>query len=169
MKIKITQFLIAFTLLFSLQSVGQKTITSDDLNLIIGKWTGSLTYIDYSSNEPYTMPANLIVKQGKNKNQLLLLNNYPKEPKANNKEKIKISKNGSRLNKIKVKSKEKISGEKVKIVTEYSGKDNNKKAIIKTIYIVGKNELIIRKEVKIKSSDDWILRNEYKYSKSNSL
>jgi len=163
MKMTLTKILIVFALLFSLENYAQNTITPYDLNVLLGEWTGTLTYTDYSSNKPFTMPANLIVKQGKNENQILLLINYPNEPNANSKDKIKISKNGTQLNKIDVKSKQKLSNGQVQIITEYSGKDNNKNALIKNMYIIGKTLFIIRKEVKFENSDDWLMRNEYKY------
>ena len=70
------------------------------------------------------MPANLIVSQGKNNNQLILDINYPKEPNANSRDKIKISKDGTQLNKFDVKSKEVLPNGQVQITTQYSGKDN---------------------------------------------
>lgn len=163
MKITLTKILIVFALLFSFENYAQNTISPDDLNILLGEWTGTLTYIDYSSNKPFTMPANLIVKEGKNENQLLLFINYPNEPNANSKDKIRISKNGSQLNKNDVKSKQRLSNGQVQITTEYLGKDNNMKALIKNVYILGKNLFVIRKEVKFENSKDWLIRNEYKY------
>lgn len=165
MKFILTKIIIVFVLLLSLDSYAQDTITPDDLYILKGKWTGTLTYMDYSSNKPFTMPANLIVKQGKNQNQLVLLVSYPKEPHANSKKKIRISKNGLQLNKHEIKSKKTITNDQVQIITEYSGKDNNRKALIKNIYILGKNQFVIRKEVKFENSEDWLLRNEYKYTR----
>ena len=165
MKTSLTKILIVFTFLYSFSNYAQNTVTVDNLKTLLGEWTGTLTYIDYSSNEPYTMPANLNVKQGKNENHLLLFNSYPKEPKANNKDKIKISKNGDLLNNNAVKSKQKLSNGQIQITTEYSGKDNNKKALIRNVYILGENEFVIRKEVKYENSEDWLKRNEYNYTR----
>ncbi len=163
MKINLTKFFIVFAFLFSFQNYAQNKITTDDLNTLLGEWTGTLTYINYSDNTPFTMPANLTVSQGKNENQLLLMINYPNEPNANSKDKIKISKNGTQLNKTDVKSKEILPNGQVQITTEYIGKDDNKKALIKNVYIIGTNQFIIRKEVKFQNSDEWLMRNEYKY------
>lgn len=163
MKFSLTQLLIVFTLLFAFKNYAQNTITSDDLNILLGEWTGTLTYTDYSSNKPFTMPANLVVKQGKNENQLLLFINYPEEPNANSRDKIRISKNGSQFNNIDIKSKQRLSEGQIQIITEFSGKDDNKKAVIKNVYIMGENQFIIRKEVKFENSKDWLMRNEYKY------
>jgi hypothetical protein len=163
MKASHIKILIVFALLFSFENYAQNTVTTDDLKPLLGKWSGTLTYIDYSSSKPYTMPANLNVKQGKNDYHFLLFNSFPNEPKANNKEKLKISKNGEVLNNHVVTSKQQISDERLQITTEYSGKDNNKQALIRNIYILGENQFVIRKEVKYINSEEWLIRNEFEY------
>ena len=173
MNFTLTKLLIVFALLLSFNNYAQQEIiessermlNSEDLEILLGDWTGSLTYIDYSSKKPYTMPANLTVKQGKNKNQLILFFIYPNEPKANNKDKIMVSKNGQKLNEKVVKSKQVLSKGQVEIITEYNGKDNNKKAIIRNVYILGSKQFVIRKEVKFESSDDWLKRNDYDFER----
>ncbi|MGB5363672.1 MAG: hypothetical protein WBN17_10245 [Aureibaculum sp.] len=173
MKNILTKILTVFTLLLTFMSFGQntmtelseKTITTKDLEIIVGEWTGSLTYIDYSSNKPYTMPANLIVKKGKNENQLLLFNIFPNEPNANSTDKIIISKNGRQLNKNNLRSKQILSNGQIEITTEYVGKDNKKKALIRNIYILGEEQFIMRKEVQFENTNEWIKRNEFSYNR----
>lgn len=165
MKNTLTKILIVLTFLIPTYNYSQSIVTTDDLKTLLGEWTGTLTYIDYSSNKPFTMPANLIVKQGKNNHQLLLNINYPKEPNANSKDKIKISKDGTQLNKLDIISKQDLANGQIQITTQYTGKDNGKKALIKNIYIIGTSDFIIRKEVKFENSEDWLMRNEYKYSR----
>ena len=158
--------LIIFTvlsLLISHVSYAQNTISPDNLTMISGDWEGTLTYLDYSTNKPYTMPANVTVEQGKNAYQVQLLISYPKEPNANSKDKIKISKDGLLLNKTRVTSREVLPNKVVKITTEYEGKDNNKSALIKNVYIFGPQQFIIRKEVKFDDAADWLMRNEYTF------
>ena len=111
------------------------------------------------------MPANLTVKQGRNEYELLLLNIYPNEPKANSSEKIKISEDGKQLNKKLIKSKQRLPKGQIQIITEYKGKDNKKKALIRNIYILAGKQFVIRKEVQFENSDKWIMRNEYYYSR----
>ncbi len=174
MKLKLIKLLVLFTVLFSLETNAQTTsydsdtkryITPNDLKIILGKWTGSLTYIDYSTNNPYTMPSNVDVKPGKNEKQLLLLFTYPNEPKANSKDKIRISENGQLLNKKAVISKENMANGHIEITTEYIGKDNNKEALMRNIYILGDKQFIIRKDVKFKNSASWMKRNEYNFKR----
>ena len=148
MKNTVFKILIVFTLLLPIYNYSQNIVTTD-----------------YSTNKPFTMPDNLIVKPGKSNHQLIMNINYPKEPNANTKDKIKISKDGTQLNKIDIKSKQNLSNGQIQITTHYSGKDNGKKALIKNIYIIGNSDFIIRKEVKFENSDDWLMRNEYKYSR----
>ena len=165
MKYLFVKLTLVFTLLISSTHYAQNTITPDDLNLIAGNWEGTLTYLDYSTNKPFTMPANVTVEKGKNEYQVQLFINYPNEPNANSKDKIKISKDGLFLNKTKVTSRQNLTDQEVKITTEYSGKDNNEMALIKNSYILGPNKFIIRKEVKFEDATDWLLRNEYKFTR----
>ena len=150
-------------LMISLSVHCQSKIFPADLDNIVGDWKGSLTYLDYQTNKPFTMPANLVVKQGKNQYQLVLIKVYPNEPKANSKERLKISKDGFRLNKHVVTSRSDLENGQLLIQTEYKGKDNKKKGLIRNSYIMGKNSFIIRKEVQFDYTDDWIKRSEFNY------
>ena len=143
----------------------EKNVLPEDLKMLLGDWSGSLTYMDYSSDKPYTMPANLKVKHGKNKYQFTLLFMYPNEPKANSKGKIMVSKNGEELNKKSVKSKQVLPNGQIQITTEYDGKDNNKNALIRNLYVLGSHQFVIKKEVKFKNSDEWLMRNEYHFER----
>ena len=173
MKITTNNFFIAFAIIFTCQVFAQhshsiiteKTIGPEDIEIILGDWTGSLTYIDYSSNEPYTMPADVTVKQGQTKNKLSLNFKYPNEPNANSQGQISISKKGDKINKEIIVSKRELSNEQLEIITEYNGKDNKKKALIRNKYILGSKQFVIRKEVKFENSNEWIMRNEYSFER----
>ena len=166
MKISLTHIFMLFAFIFSTHIQAQNTVIPDDIKSLIGEWTGSLTYIDYSSGKPYTMPTNVMISEGKNEYQLVLFYSYPKEPKANNKEKIKISSDGSQLNNHPVISKQKLPEGQIEIITEYSGKDNNKAALIRNIYTLGKDVFIVKKVVKFENSEAWLERNIYSFSRS---
>lgn len=158
--------ILTIILLFSSGSYGQTQITPEDLKLIIGTWEGSITYLDYQTNKPFSMTANLIVEKGRNENTLFLKNLYPNEPKANNSEKIKVSKNGTMLNKHIVTLREELENGHIQIQTEHKGKDDNKKALIRYTYLINKNLLIIRKEVQFEEVVGWIKRSEFNYKKN---
>jgi len=151
--------------MITLSVYSQPQTSPEDLKAIVGNWEGSLTYIDYQTNKPFTMPANLIVEQGKNEYQIILKNIYPNESKANNKNKITIDKNGSSINKHKVTSREELEDGQTQIQTEHDGKDNNEKAIIRYTYVTGKDLFIIRKEVSFNQAKNWVKRSEFSYAR----
>ena len=153
-------------LILSLNTYSQDRITTEDLKSIIGSWEGSITYLDYQTNKPYTMPANLIVRQGKNNSSLVLNNIYPNEPKANDSEKIKVTKNGLLLNKKKIISREELENGSIQIQAERSGKDDNRNALIRYTYIIGSDLFVIRKEVQFDESGKWTKRSEFNYSRN---
>ncbi|MCB9298420.1 MAG: hypothetical protein H6559_35710 [Lewinellaceae bacterium] len=173
MKINLSAMVFLLTVLCALESPAQeaittspeKSITPEDLKNLIGEWTGTLTYMDYTSNKPYTMPANLMVKQGKNEKQLVLFNTYPNEPKANSKGKITVSRDGKLLNKKELRSKKRLPNGQLQITTEYEGKDNKKKASIRNVYILGERQFVIRKEVRFDHTSEWIKRSEFSYTR----
>ena len=152
-------------LLISLYGTAQTKKSSDELNSLMGEWTGSLTYMDYSTNEPFSMPANVTVKPGKNDNQILLFYEYPNEPQANSKGKVTVSKEGSAINGNPLVSRENLENGSTQFTTETTGKDNNEKALIRNVYIVGEKRFIIRKEVKFENSEEWLIRNEFNYTR----
>lgn len=158
-------FLLTFCALhFMSVTHAQNPISPDDLSVLQGAWTGSLTYVDYGSGKPYTMPANLVAEQGNNVYQFVLQISYPNEPHANSKEKIRISKDGSQLNKTDITSTQVLPNGLLQIITEYSGKDNNQDAFIRNTYILGAKDFILRKHVKFQN-EEWLMRNEYKFTR----
>jgi hypothetical protein len=139
--------LINLILLFPLSIYGQSQIKTEDLKTIVGSWEGKITYLDYQTNKPFTMAANLIAETGKNENSLVLKNIYPNEPRANNYDKIKITKNGTLLNGNLVTRREELEDGQVKIQTEHKGKDDHKKALIRYTYLISEDIFLIRKDV----------------------
>jgi len=142
-------------------------INIEEINKLEGEWSGNLTYIDYNSGKPYSMPCSVSIESKRTHKKLMLRFSYPNEPKANNKEIIKISKDGSLIDNNKIVSKTMLD-DIVTITTESFGKDGNqgRNARIKTMYSIGENTLVIRKEVNFEDSEGWIMRNEYKFERS---
>jgi hypothetical protein len=143
------------------------TVSIKDFKPAFGNWQGTLTYLDYTSGKPYTMPCNITVsKNGSNANNLILAFEYPNEPKANGNDTIVISTDGRMIDDEQVVSKEKENG-LLKIITERNGVDgnDNRKAIIRHIYSIGKKSFSVRKEVKFDGEEKWILRSEYKMNR----
>lgn len=143
----------------------ERSISSTEYLSLIGNWSGTLTYIDYSSNKPYTMPVEYKISQGKNELILLIDVNYPNETSANKKAKLNRSADGTHIDKHPIVSKEKLDNDALKFITEYTGKDNNQKSTIRLIYTLGDNVLTIQKKVQYPGNVEWKTRNTFSFKR----
>ena len=140
-------------------------VSVKDFKPAFGKWKGTLTYLDYSSGKPYTMPANIIIrKDKKNDHRLILSFEYPNEPKANGNDTLVVSNDGLQIDGAMITSKEKSAKGDLQVITEKPGIDgnDNRKAVIKHVYTIGTKTFISRKEVRFDGEETFIMRNEYK-------
>jgi len=141
-------------------------MTTSEIQMFTGEWTGTLSYLDYSSGEIYTMPCESIIERKTNK-KLSISYSYPNEPNANSKGRIKVSKGGTHINKTRISSKSMTTDGQLTIAAQYHGRDGNdaKPAMIRNIYKVSDQQLTIRKEVKFEGTNDWIVRNDYNFTR----
>lgn len=143
-------------------------ITPANLKMIEGNWVGTLTYLDYKSNQPFTMPANTTFQQSKsNPNIYFRSIGYSTEPHANQKDTLVIGNNGSTLDDFTIISYKKLAADSIIIITEKNGMDgnDNKPALLRHTYTISNHFFINKKEVKFDGTDKWLLRNIYKFSK----
>ncbi len=143
-------------------------ITSDAFKPAFGEWNGTLTYLDYTSGKPYTMPANVSINiNAKNNHQIIFSYQYPNEPKANGNDTLEIKAEGKMIDDAKVTLTNVSVDGTLQIETERDGVDGNerKKAIIKHVYIISNKAYISRKEVKFIGEQNWIKRNEYSFAR----
>jgi hypothetical protein len=166
LKLNVT-FIITFLIMTSCNAQINPKISVKDFDKLVGSWQGSLTYLDYSSGNPYTMSADLVVKRIEKTNQFTFSNIYPKETSANGVDTITISKDGNYIDKELVKSRRNLPEGDIEIITEESGKDGNdhKPATIKHTYTFGKTTYKNRKDVKFAGETEWINRHEYSYTR----
>ncbi len=162
-------FAVFVSLIWLQTSLAQTSarVTKKDFKDLQGQWQGSLTYLDYSTNTPYTMPANLEIKQIGIPNHFLFLNSYPNEPKANATDTIILSEDFQKINEETVTSRNKLMDGNLVIITEVKGTDGNdhQPAILKNTYILGKNIFIKRKDIQFIGQSEWIKRHEYSYKR----
>lgn len=154
---------LTVTCLLPIPGTAQTVIQASDLASVSGEWQGQLTYLDYSSDEPRTIPVELTVRLKKNK--LVLSSRFPGEPGANSREKIKISRNGRRLDGALVKSREVLPTGDLRLVTAHQSRDHKQQASIRTTYILGNSRFIIRKEVRYTNAETWFMRNQYEFAR----
>lgn len=156
--------LICFNTLLSAQSKKPKSPLAN----LPGTWKGTLTYIDYGSEKPYTMPANIIIKPIASSPNYLIENIYPDEPKANSIDTFYVTSDCKMIDDCEVKTITKLKNDQVKIVAQRIGVDGNdsKKGLIKQTYLLGKTTYTIKKEVLFDGESKWMLRHKYSFKKN---
>jgi hypothetical protein len=143
-------------------------VNSNDLKIITGdQWKGKLTYLDYSSNQKTSIPANLLVQQStEEKNIFYFIHDYPKEKKANKTDTLIINNDGKQLNDQSVIKKEKIGGI-IKLVTESTLGSKDELKYFRYTYLLGSNLFSIKKEEKGIKDTAYFTRNVYEYQRKS--
>ena len=139
--------------------------TSDFLKLL-GSWEGKLTYIDYTSHKPVTMPANVDIRQIGESPAFKCYHSYPTEPNANSTDTLVIGKSGTTIDNEKVLSRKELPDGTIEIVTQEQATDGNdsKQALIKHTYTISSTMFRIRKEVLFSGDKEWLQRHEIVYT-----
>lgn len=154
--------------IFIINYTSAQKIMPADLKIIEGNWVGTLTYLDYTSNKPFTMPSNTTYLQSKaNANLYFRSIGYSTEPHANQKDTMFISADGKMLDDYSVISVKKIANGGIEIIVQKKGVDgnDNKQAIIKKTITISKTNLTICKEVLFANTTKWIVRHTYSFTK----
>ena len=136
-------------------------VTSADFAGLTGDgWSGSLRYLDYSSNTEKTIPVELRFDKPR-KRKVVYRIKYPGEAQYNTTEKLKWSRDGLELNDQKIVSRRRSADGTVVLITQGYGKDNNRSAEIRTTYSLNVSALTISKDVRPEGEADFFRRNSY--------
>ena len=159
--------LMALASVLGLATQGLPSLRTTDLQTLTGQaWTGTLTYLDYRSNRPVSIRSNLIVSRSTGDEPVWTFDyQYPDEPKANSRETVTLGKEGTTLNGEPVLERTSVAGEGLKVVTEKSGMDNDRKAAIRSTYLIGARSFAIKKEVRYDDAQEYIERNRYEWTR----
>ena len=158
---------IFFLLLINTASAQKNNFKADDLKSLSGCWEGNLTYLDYSSGKPYSMPAVIMVKPIAGTDDLSVSNIYPNEPKANSTDTLWLNSEQRTINKEAVQSRKIFDDGTLQVITEARGVDgnDNKKATFRYTYTIGKEIYTNKKEVRFNGTSTWITRHEYTFKR----
>lgn len=161
----ITAILLCITTITTAQTDASTLIK--DFKKISGSWYGTLTYLDYTSGEPFTMLADLKIERISKSNKFYFFSSYPNEPNANGGDTIIISEDGKYINNELIKSRTVLSDGTIEIITEETGTDGNddQPAVFRHTYTFSKSTYSKRKDVQFVGTDVWVKRHEYSYSK----
>jgi hypothetical protein len=142
-------------------------VRPEDLRRLTGtRWTGTLTYTDYSSNKRVSIPSNLIVtERDGDATSWVFEYKYPKEPKANGKREVTLGRDGATLDGEAVVERSSLEGGLLRIVTEKRGTDDDRAALFRYTYLVGASSFSVRKEVRRDGAEQFFERNVYSWSR----
>lgn len=127
---------------------------------------GTLVYLDYRSNKEVSIPSNLTVTESEGDNLTWIFEyEYPKEPKANSKANVILTKDGARINDEVVVERQILDGGILRLVTERRGKDNDRDALFRYTYLIGESTFSIKKEVRPEGSTQFFERNRYSWKR----
>jgi hypothetical protein len=144
-------------------------LPSDFDTLVDHRWTGTLTYLDYTSGKNTTIRSTLRVRTDKPSSGIWSIAfGYDDEPHANAASELRLIddgtsiKNGNTVERVLSRAQ---SLEAIEIVTEHAGTDDNKPATIRKTYRIGAKVFSITKRVKFAGSIDFIQRHEYRWTR----
>jgi len=166
MKTMLRVSLFSFLLLTGSLSFSQH-IKPSSLSGLYGYWKGALTYLDYGTGKPFTMPAELAIYPIKN--ALVIQTTYPEEPQANNNDTVFIADEDTMFMGSKIISFTKDSSGNFEIITQTNGIDgnDNKPALLRKKYSVQKDIYKVQKNIQFTGTDNWIVRHTYKFRRQN--
>ncbi len=158
---------LSASLLFAFVWPQGARVRPEDLRRLTGaRWTGTLTYTDYSSNKRVSIPSNLIVTERDGDAASWLFEyEYPKEPKANGKREVMLTGDGATLDGETVVERSSVEGGLLRIVTEKRGTDDDRAALFRYTYLVGASSFSVRKEVRREGAEQFFERNVYSWSR----
>lgn len=146
----------------------QAKVKQQDFLSLSGNWKGTLTYLDYTSGKPYSMPADIAIKPLTKHNAYSFYNSYPDEPKANSTDTLLITAKGRMIDGATVTARRKLKDGTTVIVTERMSRDGNDNmpALNRITYSIGKTRFSNIKEVQFVGKTEWIKRHEYTYTRN---
>jgi hypothetical protein len=141
-----------------------QSVSISDFKPLEGRWSGTLTYLDYSSNTNETIKTNVEVSI-KNATVFEMGIFYTDEPNKNEKDKYRIRKNGTMINKRKLIERTLLPDGTLKIVLQDKGTDGNdyKPATFHHVLLISKNKFTMTKLVKFDGEINFFQRNQYSF------
>jgi len=142
-------------------------VGAEDLRRLTGaRWTGTLAYLDYGSNKKVSIRCNLTVTESPGERPSWVFEyEYPDEPKANSKDTVTLGDGGMTFDGERGVERTRLDDGTLRLVTQRSGKDNDRDALIRHTYLIGESGFSIKKEVRPEGAADFFERNRYSWKR----
>ncbi len=153
---------LATLLLLALQGQAPVIRAADLLPLAGPRWTGTLTYLDYSTSRKVSIPSTLLVTPVEGEPLSFTFDyQYPDEPHARSASTLAITAAGREFAGERIVERRGSANGPLILVMEKNGRDNDREALIRHTYQIESGRLSIRKEVRYTGTTQFLLRNEY--------
>lgn len=161
---------LAVTLVLTARPLpAQLAAAPSDIDRLVGPgWTGTLTYRDYSSEARTTIKAALLLTRimlppdAGARWELRVA--YADEPHANSGDTIVLSTDGRRFRNATVMVRSVLADGRVQIVTEEDGRDNDRPARIRMVYLIGERMTSFQKLVRYERAE-YFERHIYEWAR----
>ncbi len=138
-------------LLTDLSAQGSATVADFD-RLRGAKWRGTLTYRDYTTDVRTTIKAGLqfdrLEPTAAGETRWALRIAYADEPHANSADTVALSADGRTFRRAAVTERVTLADGRVRIVTEEEGRDNDRPARLRLVYLIGERSASLQKLVR---------------------
>lgn len=152
------------TLFLTTGLFAQQKINISELEFLNNtSWSGDLMYVNYSDGKEVSLKTTMQIEIKKDK--IIIKTQYTDEPSANTQSGIKLKKGGTFLGNEEIIERSNLENGKLKIVTLFKGKDNNKPATLIKTYLIGEKEFSVTKTAQYEDSNKELVRNRYTYNR----
>lgn len=146
------------------ENVQEPFVSIEDFASLEGDtWTGELEYLNYGSDERSIIPVRMVAREP-DRRSLSYGFLYPGESHKNAADRLRISRDGRKLNGHTLISRAMGEDGSLILVTEGQGRDDNRPATIRFTYEIKPDRFVVRKDVRF-AEGTYINRNEYRLSR----
>lgn len=150
--------------------VAGAAVAATDIDRLTGEpWTGTLTYLDYTSHEQTTIKASLLVarlpEQPDGAFAWDLRVGYADEPHANDSETAVLTDGGRSFRDAQVVERAVLADGTVRFVTEQDGEDDGRAARLRFVYSLGEKQCSIQKLVRFPPDGAFFERHVYRWNR----
>ena len=139
-------------------------VAAQDFEVLQGTWSGELKYLNYGTDQRSTIPVGLNVTAIDSRAVDYAIR-YPGEEQYNSKERLRLSRDGSRINGAIIVARTVDADGSLVLTTRAGGSDDNRPAEVEMVYIIAPSTFKMRKNIRFDEQDVFFNRNEYRFSR----
>ena len=136
-------------------------VARGDFGSLMGDdWTGTLSYLDYTTNQPSEIPVEITVRSASDRTIVYQIR-YPRESEYNEIQRIRISSDGTRIDGNPIISRTRGADGRLVLVTEGRSSDNSEPADVRYTYEIGARAFDISQQVRPDGTEAYFERNRF--------